>query len=98
MRRPPPAPCPQVANLPDLKQRLAGLEEAAGAADLWEQRAKAQAVLQQLTALREEVRQLERFGGQLEDLALAVELMEMEVGAACSMDQCYSCACRSHLQ
>jgi hypothetical protein len=81
---PSPVSCPQIANLPALKQRLAGLEEAAGAADLWEQRAKAQAVLQQLTALREEVRQLEQFGGQLEDLALAVELMEMEVGAACS--------------
>jgi hypothetical protein len=41
-------------------------------------------VLQQLTALRQEVRQLEQFGGQLEDLALAVELLEMEVGAACT--------------
>lgn len=32
-----------------------------------------------MTALREEVAQLERFCGQLEDLAVAVELLEMEV-------------------
>lgn len=68
----------KVADLPGLKQRLAELEQAAAAEDLWEQRGKAAAVLQALTALREEVAQLERFCGQLEDLAVAVELLEME--------------------
>lgn len=69
----------QVADLPSLKRRMAELEEAAGASDLWEQRARATAVLQQLTALREEVAALERFCGQLEDLGVAMELLEMEV-------------------
>lgn len=64
-----------------MKQRLANLEEAASASDLWERRAHAQAVLQQLTALREEVAALEGFCGQLEDLGVALELLEMEVGA-----------------
>ncbi|KAL4447579.1 hypothetical protein ABPG75_004798 [Micractinium tetrahymenae] len=68
----------KVVDLPALKQRLAELEEAAAAGDLWEQRGKAAAVLQALTALREEVAQLDRFCGQLEDLAVAVELLEME--------------------
>ncbi len=73
-------PCfPQVADLPSLKQRMAELEEAAGASDLWDQRARATAVLQQLTVLREEVAALERFWGQLEDLGVAVELLGMEV-------------------
>lgn len=36
----------QVADLPGLKQRLAELEQAAAAEDLWEQRGKATAVLQ----------------------------------------------------
>lgn len=70
----------QVADLPALKQRLAELEQAAAAEDLWEQRVRAQAVLQQLNQLREEVAQLDRFSGQLDDLAVAVELLEMEVG------------------
>lgn len=70
----------QVSDLSALKQRLAELEEAATASDLWERRAHAQAVLQQLTALREEVAALERFCGQLEDLGVALELLEMEVG------------------
>ncbi|KAL4419614.1 hypothetical protein ABPG77_001668 [Micractinium sp. CCAP 211/92] len=68
----------KVADLPGLKQRLAELEQAAAAEDLWEQRGKATAVLQALTSLRDEVAQLERFCGQLEDLAVAVELLEME--------------------
>ncbi|EFN59962.1 hypothetical protein CHLNCDRAFT_133064 [Chlorella variabilis] len=68
----------KVADLPSLKRRMAELEEAAGASDLWEQRARATAVLQQLTALREEVAALERFCGQLEDLGVAMELLEME--------------------
>lgn len=70
----------QVADLPALKQRLAELEQAAAAEDLWEQRVRAQAVLQQLNQLRDEVAQLDRFSGQLDDLAVAVELLEMEVG------------------
>ncbi len=74
-------PSTQVAGLPSLKQRLAELEQAAAAEDLWEQRGRAQAVLQQLNQLREEVGQLDRFSGQLDDLAVAVELLEMEVGA-----------------
>lgn len=69
----------KVADLPALKAQLVELEEAASAEDLWEQRSKATAVLQALTGLREEVAQLERFCGQLEDLSVAVELMEMEV-------------------
>lgn len=38
-------------------------------------------MLQQLTVLRDEVAQLERFCGQLEDLEVAVELLEMEVSS-----------------
>lgn len=68
-----------MSDLPALKQRVEELEAASQAADLWEQRGRAQAVLQQLTRLRSEVAQLERFCAQLEDLAVAVELLEMEV-------------------
>lgn len=69
-----------MADLTTLRRRLAELEAAAGAGDLWEDQARAQAVLQQLTRLRSEVGQLDRFLGQLEDLAVACELLEMEVG------------------
>lgn len=78
----------QVADLPLLKQRLAELEEAAAASDLWEQKGRAQAVLQQLTQLRDEAAQLDRFCGQLEDLAVALELLEMEVGARLAALHC----------
>ncbi|KAL4856834.1 Peptide chain release factor PrfB1 [Chlorella vulgaris] len=71
-----------VADLPSLKRRLADLEKAAGASDLWDEQKRAQSVLQQLTVLRDEVAQLERFCGQLEDLEVAVELLEMEEEAA----------------
>lgn len=94
--------CPaqlQVADLPSLKQRLAELEQAAAAEDLWEQRSRAQAVLQQLNQLREEVAQLERFSGQLDDLGVAVELLEMEVGISGAERGCWGllgsrCWCR----
>lgn len=69
----------QVANLPGLQRRLAELEAASGAADLWDAPGRAQALLQQLTRLRGEAGLLERFLGQLEDLAVALELLEMEV-------------------
>ncbi|PRW60636.1 peptide chain release factor chloroplastic [Chlorella sorokiniana] len=81
----------KVADLPSLKQRLAELEQAAAAEDLWEQRSRAQAVLQQLNQLREEVAQLDRFSGQLEDLAVAVELLEMEEEAAVAAEAAGIC-------
>ncbi|PSC68151.1 protease Do-like 9 [Micractinium conductrix] len=68
----------KVADLPVLQARLAELEKAAAAEDLWVQRSKAAAVLQALTALREEVAVLHRFQAWLEDLAVAIELLEME--------------------
>lgn len=73
-------PTLQVADLPALRARLAQLEAAAAATDLWEQQARAQGVLRQLAAAREEVGALDRFSGQLEDLGVALELLEMEVG------------------
>ena len=70
----------QVADLPSLQRRLAELEAAAAAGEFWERRGAAQVVLQQLTALREEAAQLQQFSAQLDDLAVALELLEMEVG------------------
>ncbi|KAI7837583.1 hypothetical protein COHA_008596 [Chlorella ohadii] len=81
----------KVAGLPSLKQRLAELEQAAAAEDLWEQRGRAQAVLQQLNQLREEVGQLDRFSGQLDDLAVAVELLEMEEEAGVAAEAAGIC-------
>lgn len=73
-------PCLQVANLPALKAQLAELEQAAASEGLWEQRERAQALLTKLNGVREEVGRLVALQGAMEDLQVAVELLEMEVG------------------
>ena len=70
---------PQVADLPSLQARLVAVEAEAGAEGLWDRpRAEAQAVMQAAQRLREEVAALQGFQGQVEDLGLALELLEME--------------------
>ena len=83
---PPPPTLPssvhgQVVDLAAAKARLAILEQQAAAGDLWEQRDRAEALLRQITGLKEEVEELEGLGAVREDLGVAVELMELEVGA-----------------
>lgn len=83
----------QVADLPALKARLAELDAASQAPDLWDRPGASPGVLlQQLGALQGEVAALERFCGQLEDLAVALELLEMEVGAGAVAAQRWSSA------
>eukprot|EP00887_Chlorella_sp_A99_P003255 scaffold9.g3255.t1 len=82
----------KVVDLAAAKARLAALEQQASAGDLWEQRGRAEALLRQITSLKDEVQgptrrtppaqELEAFCGQREDLEVAVELMEMEEEAA----------------
>ena len=68
----------QVANLPALCSQLKNLEAAAGAENLWDDRAAAQALLQRVTAVREEIAALTALQGRSDDLALAIELLELE--------------------
>ena len=76
----PPFPVPvQVADVDALRARLAELEEQAASADLWDRRERAQGVLQAVNAAREELAQLDAFHGQMDDLRVALELLEMEV-------------------
>ena len=68
----------QVVDLATARARVAALEQQAAAGDLWERRERAEALLRQLTGLREEVSEVESFCARREDLAVALELLEME--------------------
>jgi hypothetical protein len=69
----------EVADLPQLRAQLASLENDAGAADLWEDAARAQQLMTRLNNMRSEVQQLQAYQGLLEEAAFAVELLEAEV-------------------
>jgi peptide chain release factor 2 len=65
-------------NLPDLKSRLQALETTAASSSFWDHPAKAQSKLQDLNVLREQVGDFDRMLGNLDDLYLALDLVELE--------------------
>jgi peptide chain release factor 2 len=72
----------RVAGLPSLRARAAALEAASGAGDLWDDRARAQALLQQMTGLKDEIAQVAALQAAADDLELALELTALEAGEA----------------
>lgn len=69
-----------VCRYDELEQQLAAKEAEAAAPNLWDDPASAQAVVRAISALREDVGQLRKFRGLVEDLHTALELMDLEVG------------------
>jgi hypothetical protein len=61
-----------------MQRRVPDLEARAASSDLWEQPAQAQALLQELTALRESLAEMDRFEGMLGDVDVAVDLLQMD--------------------
>lgn len=68
----------KVADLEGLRTQLASLEQASGSETLWDDRAAAQSLLQRVTVVRDEISALESLTNRSEDLALAIELLELE--------------------
>jgi hypothetical protein len=71
----------EVADPSALQAQLATLEQDAGAAGLWDDAPRAQALMARINGLRAELQALRGFQGLLEEAAFAVELLEAEVGA-----------------
>ena len=69
----------KVANVPAVKQKIADLESRAAAGDLWDDPSKAAAVMEQLGSVKDDLATSEGLDAQLEDLQLALELLELEV-------------------
>ena len=71
--------CKQAANVAELRRRLAELEGAASAADLWESQERAQATLQQMADVKGTLEEVEGFQALLADVSTAAELAQLEV-------------------
>jgi peptide chain release factor 2 len=76
----------QVADLSGLRTQLTSLEKDAGSETLWDDRAAAQALLQRVNAVRDEIQALESLQNKADDLALAVELLELEASEAAASE------------
>ena len=76
----------KVADLSSLKTQLASLEKDAGAETLWDDRAAAQALLQRVNIVRDEIQALDTLQNRVDDLALAVELLELESSDAAAAE------------
>lgn len=68
----------RVMKYDELVKSLTLLEEKSGAEDLWANQEKAQALLQKLSSIKEEIRVIEGLQGELEDLSLALEIAVLE--------------------
>ena len=71
-----------VLDLPRMRAAVIDLEAQAGAPDLWDDQAKAQAVTSQLSLMQGEIRRVESLRRRLDDVAVLVELAEAEDDAA----------------
>jgi hypothetical protein len=69
----------QVSDLDSIEKRLADQEEASMAADFWDDPQRAQQVVRSAGALKDDVRRLKGYQGQLGDLQVALELLDLEV-------------------
>ncbi|KAF8073112.1 PRFB1 [Scenedesmus sp. PABB004] len=69
-----------LADVPATRARLASLQHDAGAPDVWDDPARAQALVTEISGLKDELAEIERFNGLLEDAAFALELAELEAG------------------
>lgn len=76
----------QVADLSDLRTQLSSLEKDAGAETLWNDRASAQALLQRVNIVRDEIHALESLQNKADDLVLALELLELESSEAAAAE------------
>lgn len=68
-----------VCRYEELEQQLAAKEAEAAAPNLWDDPSSAQAVVRAISVLKEDVGQLRRFRGLVEDLHTAMELFDLEV-------------------
>jgi peptide chain release factor 2 len=71
----------EVSDLPELKSRVAELEQQAAAPDLWDDPERAQGVTSKLSHLQSEADRLERMTSRVDDLEVLVELAEDEADA-----------------
>jgi peptide chain release factor 2 len=71
-----------VVDIEAAKRRIAELEEAAAAPDLWDDQANAQDVTSRLSLLQGEVRRVESLRRRVDDLAVLIELAEAEDDSA----------------
>ncbi len=71
-----------VVDVEAAKRRIAELEEAAAAPDLWDDQANAQDVTSRLSLLQGEVRRVESLRRRVDDLAVLIELAEAEDDSA----------------
>ncbi|WP_448562441.1 peptide chain release factor 2 [Trichothermofontia sp.] len=69
-------------DLPALQANIQDLEQTAAQPDLWEDQARAQAVLQELNDLKAHVQRLQQWQATLDDTRAILELLELEVDAA----------------
>ncbi len=71
-----------IFDLPALQANIQDLEQTAAQPDLWEDQARAQAVLQELNDLKAHVQRLQQWQATLDDTRAILELLELEVDAA----------------
>jgi peptide chain release factor 2 len=71
----------EVSDLPELKSRVAELEQQAAAPDLWDDPERAQGVTSKLSHLQSEADRLEKMTSRVDDLEVLVELAEDEADA-----------------
>ena len=77
----------RVANVQGLRTELAALEQQTGAESLWDDREAAQKLLQRLNTTRDELQAVETLVSRLDDLAVAVELLELDLDSAEAVDE-----------
>ncbi|MEW5310362.1 MAG: hypothetical protein WDW38_002169 [Sanguina aurantia] len=68
----------QVADLPAAKARLLSLENDAAADGLWEDSNKATALMSQVTLLSQDIKEIARLQGRLDDAKFTIELLDSE--------------------
>lgn len=69
----------QATDLNELKKQCAALEEAASAADFWDDQQKAQATLQQMSDAQSALDEVQGFQDLLDNVDTALEIAELEV-------------------
>eukprot|EP00775_Hariotina_reticulata_P011031 gene11031-11186_t len=72
----------QLADVSSTRARLASLEHDAASDSIWDEPASAQSLLSEISSLKEEIAQIERFKTLVDDAAFALELAELEASSS----------------
>lgn len=69
----------QIVNLPDVRSTVASLEKESSDSSVWEDTARAQTLMQDLSAAKDRLQEAQHLEALLADAETAVELAEAEV-------------------